>query len=129
MNERYVKLVIWPLYIIMICVLFGGGITVFSGYAAGDQAKIPAKQTHKSNDSGSGKIKLAWENAPGADSYNLYVSKVPGAKSTGEKITNVSNPITLTDLEIGINYYFVVTTVDNGVDSAPSNELSFYVDE
>lgn len=76
-----------------------------------------------------GRVKMTCQNVPGVDSYNLYISKVPGAKISGEKILNLKNPYTISGLEIVETYYFVVTSVENGIESEASNEISHVVDK
>ena len=79
--------------------------------------------------SGNGQVKLTWDDVPGDLSFNLYVSKTPGAKEHGERFINVANPVTVANLEFGTKYYFVVTTVRFGAESEPSEEISYLVDK
>jgi hypothetical protein len=78
--------------------------------------------------SDSRQVKLAWEKVPGADAYNLYISKVPGAKENGDRISDISSPYTVTGLEPGQTYYFVVTSVADGLESEASKEISYPVE-
>jgi predicted phage tail protein len=75
----------------------------------------------------SGKATLLWNEIPaGATSYNVYVSKSSGVtKFSGSKIRNVTNPFTITQLEPGKTYYFVVTVVNELGESEESKELSY----
>jgi hypothetical protein len=74
----------------------------------------------------SGKVTLAWNEVPGAISYNLYVSTSPGVnKLRGFKIRNVSNPVTISQLQAGKTYHFVVTVVTDSGESKESNKLSY----
>ncbi len=74
----------------------------------------------------SGKATLLWNEIPGATSYNVYVSSSPGVtKLSGSKIRNATNPFTITQLEPGKTYYFVVTAVNGSGESEESKELSY----
>lgn len=69
---------------------------------------------------------ISWTELPGALSYNLYWSLTPGVTIlTGTKITGVTTPyIHLMSAPFGVPYYYVVTTVSCGGESAISNEDS-----
>jgi trans-2-enoyl-CoA reductase len=74
----------------------------------------------------SGKVKLSWNDVPGAMSYNVYMSTSPGiTKYNSNKIRNATSPITITDLEPGTIYYFVVTVIDESGESEESKEISY----
>lgn len=79
----------------------------------------------------SGSLELSWESNPYADSYNIYYALEPGVTpgnfSTllgGGMLADVSSPVTLNELDGGQRYYFVVTTVIDGVESAVGDEIS-----
>jgi fibronectin type 3 domain-containing protein len=118
-----VKGLIW----MVLLVLPLSGLVAFSGCAGHTRMAPPAELVHVGNDSGNGQIKLTWDDAPGAVSYYLYVSKVPEARKHGERFVNVANPVTITNLKAGATYYFVVTSVRNGTESVPSEEISYFV--
>jgi fibronectin type 3 domain-containing protein len=74
----------------------------------------------------SSKVTLSWNEIPGAIAYNVYGSTSPGVtKLSGFKIRNVSNPITIDQLQPGKTYYFVVTVVTDKGESQESKKLSF----
>jgi fibronectin type 3 domain-containing protein len=74
----------------------------------------------------SGKVILLWKKIPGATSYNIYMSESPGVtKLSGSKIPNAINPSSITQLEPGKTYYFVVTVVNGSGESEESKELSY----
>ena len=76
----------------------------------------------------SGEVTLMWENVPGAAAYNVYLSNSPGISFLNSyKISNVTNPITITDLKPGTTYYFVVTVEDDSGQSRKSKEISYTV--
>jgi outer membrane protein OmpA-like peptidoglycan-associated protein len=73
-----------------------------------------------------GKVTLLWNEIPGAASYNVYMSDSPGVtKTSGDKITNVTNPVKITQLKPGKTYYFVVTVVNGSGESKESKELLY----
>ena len=79
---------------------------------------------------GYGKVTLTWDNVSNATSYNIYWSNKKGVtKHNGTKISNVKNPHTVTGLEKGNTYYFVVTAVNESGESAVSESISYTVGE
>jgi hypothetical protein len=76
----------------------------------------------------SGRVTLSWDPIPGAASYNVYLATSPGVTTLNSfKISNVSNPITITDLEPGTTYYFIVGVEDDSGTSRHSKELAYTV--
>ncbi len=74
----------------------------------------------------SGEVTLTWEDVPGAVAYSVYLSTSPGVTvHNSYKISNATNPITITDLEPGTTYYFVVTVDDDSGQSRKSKEISY----
>ena len=74
----------------------------------------------------SGGVTLKWNEVQGAISYNVYGSKSPGVtKLSGNKFRNVPNPFTITQLEPGKTYYFIVTVITDSGESEESKELSY----
>jgi len=75
-------------------------------------------------------VTLAWDDVPGATSYNIYWSDKPGvSRRTGTKISSVRNSHKLKGLIKGKKYYFVVTAVNQSGESRESEEFSFTVGE
>jgi hypothetical protein len=73
-------------------------------------------------------VTLAWENVPGATSYNLYWRNQAGVtKQNGKKISNVKNPHKITGWKTGMTYYFVITAVNKDGESQESAEMSYTV--
>ena len=88
---------------------------------AGCGGDIPLATTNLS-----GKVTLSWNNVPGAKSYNVYLSRSPGVtKYNSHKISDATNPITISDLEPGNTYYFIVTVINDSGESAAVKELSY----
>ncbi len=76
----------------------------------------------------SGEVSLTWEDVSGAVAYSVYLSTSPGVTvHNSYKISNATNPITITDLEPGTTYYFIVTAVNASGESKESGELSITV--
>jgi fibronectin type 3 domain-containing protein len=77
----------------------------------------------------SGEVILEWNEVPGAISYNVYGSTSPGVSElSGSKFRNVPNPFTITQLQPGKTYYFVVTVVTESGESKESKEMSYTAD-
>jgi len=75
-----------------------------------------------------GQVTLSWDRVPGAAAYNVYLATSPGVTPLNSfKISNVSNPITITDLEPGTTYYFVIAVEDDSGTSRQSKEVAYAV--
>ena len=97
---------------------FWGGNFLIAGCGGGN---IPLATTDLS-----GKVTLSWKKVPGAKSYNVYLSRSPGVtKYNSHKISQATNPITISDLEPGSTYYFIVTAVSDSGESEASQENSY----
>ena len=72
---------------------------------------------------GNTNVELSWDEVESATSYIVKRSETPGGPY--EAITTTS-AITYTDRDVtnGTTYYYVVTSIVNGVESDPSNEAS-----
>ena len=78
----------------------------------------------------SGRITLSWNDVPGAASYDIYMSASPGITTLNSyKISDVTSPITITDLEPGTTYYFVVVVSSDSGESRTSMATSYTVAE
>ena len=74
-------------------------------------------------------VTFAWNEVPGALSYNIYGSTSPGVtKINGSQIPNVSNPFTYDQLQPGKTYYFVFTVITDSGESEESKEFSYTAD-
>ena len=88
------------------------------------------ENTSRAGISTNGQVTLSWSNVQGGSFYNIYVSTTPGVnKFNSNKIQNPANPITITDLEIGTTYYFIVTAVNDFGEREISREVSYKVIE
>jgi len=73
---------------------------------------------------GDSKVTLSWDHVSGASSYTVKRSTTPGGiySTIFDGVTSTS--YTDTDVTNGTTYYYVVTAISNGVESANSNEAS-----
>lgn len=81
--------------------------------------------------SGSNSVNLAWDPNPEPDiaGYRIHLGTESGKYSTITEVGNVS-ATTLAGLDIDTTYYAVVTAFNtSGLESLPSNEISFVVDQ
>jgi fibronectin type 3 domain-containing protein len=61
----------------------------------------------------SGEVTLMWKDVDSSVVYNVYTSKSPGVTVYNSyKISHVTSPFTITRLEPGATYYFMVTAKD-----------------
>lgn len=96
-------------------------------YGCGGYGHIP-RASEQSTDDGAETVQvtLRWNPVAGAVSYNVYWSKFPGVtRHNSYKIPDAANPISITDLEPAVTYYFVVTVVGESGESRESREMSF----
>lgn len=107
--------------------LYPGDDRVYSINVEGASAPLmaPASPTGVTPTSGSAQVTIGWTGVSGATSYNLYYSTIPGVtKANGTKIADVTSPYTISPLTNGTPYYFVVTAVNGGGESAESDQVS-----
>ena len=100
-------------------------LAIFALTGCGGSADIPEASVLSS-----GRLTLSWAEVPGAASYDLYISNSPGITSLNSyRIAAITTPITITDLEPGATYYFVVTVYNESGESRNSKEVSYTVAE
>ena len=100
-------------------------LTIFALTGCGGSADIPEASVLSS-----GRLTLSWEDVPGAASYDLYISTSPGITTINSyRIADITTPITITDLEPGTTYYFIVMVYSDSGDSRNSKEVSYTVAE
>ncbi len=69
-----------------------------------------------------GRVELHWSGVANATSYNVY-RKTSRGEVFGDVILDVTSPAAFTGLQNDKTYYFVVTAIVAGVESALSNEV------
>lgn len=68
---------------------------------------------------------ISWDAAAGATSYNIYWDTETGVtKETGTKIEDVTSPYDHTELENGVEIFYVVTAENGAGESDESDEVS-----
>jgi Fibronectin type III domain len=73
-----------------------------------------------------GQATLSWHDVPKAVAYDLHLSTTPGVTALNAfKIPDVSSPITITDLEPGTTYYFILIATDELGQGNISEEVAF----
>ena len=73
-----------------------------------------------------GKVTVSWDNVPDAISYNIYFSRTAVVtKWNSYKIPHASNPITVTDLDLGETYYFGISVVDASGEGSILSEKAY----
>ncbi|HEX9047093.1 MAG TPA: LamG-like jellyroll fold domain-containing protein, partial [Verrucomicrobiae bacterium] len=91
--------------------------------SATPQAPLPATPTGLTATAGNAQVGLSWNASSGATSYNLKRATVNGGPYT--TITNVTTT-SYTDVSVanGTTYYYVVSAVNAGGESANSSQVS-----
>ncbi len=93
----------------------GGGATTIA-------PPVPTNVTTTARDANN---LIRWTSVSGATSYNVYWSTTSGVnKTTGAKIALANNPEALTGLANNTRYYYVVTALNVGGESAESVQVS-----
>ena len=72
-----------------------------------------------------GKFTVTFEEVPGAESYNLYVSNATGVNKKSPKVENITSPYEYSkDILEGLEFFFAVTAVNADGESLISSEIS-----
>ena len=70
-------------------------------------------------------VTVTWAGVPNATSYNIYWSNTAGVTpANGTRITGAAPPYNQAGLSNGTTYYYVITAVNGGVESAASAQAS-----
>jgi hypothetical protein len=90
-----------------------------------DSVTPPSSPANLTAGAGDNQVVLNWPSVSGAATYNVYHGTSPGITKSSTKITgSVSAPKTVTGLTNGTPYYFAVSAVNAGGESALSVERS-----
>ena len=72
---------------------------------------------------GDRRVLLSWDESPGATSYNVYWSTVPGLGQGGWEVSVTKPSFAHQPIANGRAYYYVVTALAHGAESKPSVEV------
>jgi len=118
------KLSIWGVIVMMM-------LGLLSACGSDDPAPVPVVPSPPAAVSGvaavagATDVTVSWDaTVAGATSYNLYWSTTPGVTAaTGIQVADAKTPFVQTGLASGLTYYYVVTAVNAGGESALSAEV------
>ena len=112
-------------YYIVTAVSLGGESAVSSQTSAMPVPPVPSAPTGVSATAGNTQATISWTAVTGATSYNVYYSTTAGVTTaSGTKITNATSGSAITGLTNGTTYYYIVTAVNLGGESAASAQVS-----
>ena len=126
MRSRYAG---WALGFLLMTVLLYPGMVWFGcgggGGGDGSNPLPPAAPSSVTANPGDNQATINWSSVSGATSYNVYYRTAAGVtKSNGTKLASSTSPRVIPGLVNGTPYYFVVTAVNAGGESAESAERS-----
>jgi len=103
-----------------VCILIPVSVMVLLTGCGENKNIIPASRLT------SGQVTLSWNDVPQTVAYNVHMSTTPGVTALNAfKIPDAKSPITITDLEPGTNYYFIVIAVDESGQGINSKEVAY----
>lgn len=112
-------------YFVVTAVNAGGESAISSEVNATPQVPTPGAPTGVGATAGNGQVTIIWTAVSGAVSYNVYYRTAPGVTVVnGTKVTGATSGSAITSLTNGMTYYFVVTAVSAGGESAVSSEVN-----
>lgn len=115
-------------YYVVTSVNTGGESAASASASATPLPPAPGAPANMTATSGDTAVQLAWSASSDATSYNLYWSATPGVTIGGAGVNQVtgitSTSYSATGLTNGTTYYFAVTSVGPGGESALSNEIA-----
>lgn len=111
-------------YFVVTAVNAAGESAASTQASATPTAPPPAAPTGVGGSAGNTQITITWNSVVGATSYNLYWSATPGLGTGGTKVSGATSPYVLGGLSNGTTYYFVVTALNAGGESAASSQAN-----
>ena len=110
-------------YFVVTAVNAAGESAVSGEVTAVPVPQVPGKPAGVTVSGGDTQATVSWTAVTGATSYNIYYGTSAGVTTaTGTKVANAANPQVVSSLTNGTPYYFVVTAVNAGGESAVSSE-------
>lgn len=104
--------------------LAGNPIAAASSWGFSTIEAIPSAPTGVTATKGNAQVTVAWTASSGAASYNVYWSTSPGVSTLSTKVASVTSGWVHTSLTNGAAYYYRVSAVNTGGESALSSEAS-----
>ncbi len=112
-------------YFVVTAVNAGGESAISIEVNATPQVPAAGAPTGVGATAGNAQVKVIWTAVSGATSYNVYYSTTPGVTAVnGTKESLAASGFPITGLANGTAYYFVVTAVNAGGESAVSSEVN-----
>lgn len=112
-------------YCIVTAVNAGGEGTASTESGATPQIPAPSAPSGLTATAGGGQVTLSWSVVSNATSYNVYYGTATGVSTAnGTKVSNAASGGAITGLAFGTTYYFIVTAVNAGGESAATAEVS-----
>lgn len=114
---------------IFFIILFMQGCGTLSGSSdsslSNNSSAPPSAPTGLSTSSANQRIAVSWDAVEGATSYNLYYGTSTGiTKGNGTKVSPVTSPYNMVDLNNGTPYYLVITANNSSGEGNPSSEAT-----
>jgi alpha-tubulin suppressor-like RCC1 family protein/fibronectin type 3 domain-containing protein len=111
-------------YYVVTAVNVGGESGESAQVSATPQVPAPGAPASLAMTVGNGQVTLSWSAVSGATSYHLYWRNTSGVtRLNGNRIADVTSPFTHIGLLNGTTYYYVVTAVSAGGESAESAQV------
>jgi fibronectin type 3 domain-containing protein len=111
-------------YFFVVTAVNAGGESVVSSEASATPVLAPPiKPAGIAATAGSGQVTVSWSASATATSYNVYYGTTAGVTTAnGTKVAGATSPQLIGSLTNGTAYFFVVTAVNAGGESAVSSE-------
>jgi len=102
-----------------------GNLAGFSAYSSFTTQTLTNAPTQLAAVPANGQVTLSWSAPKGTDTYNIYRGTSPGGEDATPLATGVTGTSFVDSSAVnGRQYYYEVTAVDSGGESAPSAEAS-----
>jgi fibronectin type 3 domain-containing protein/DNA-binding protein YbaB len=102
----------------------GGESPLSTEVNAMPQIPAPGAPTGVTATAGNAQVTVTWTAVSGATSYNLYYAMSPGVTIASSKVPGAASPYVQTGRTNGTTYYYRVSAVNAGGESALSSEVN-----